>query len=94
LAQLPNLSREFSSAQVLIRFCLRMSILVIFAAFGSVDFGRSLGALLWMSVILSALIGAVKREPPFGGMLNYWDEAAAYAAAFSLVSVFNHTVPA
>ena len=94
MAQLPNLSREFSSAQVLIRFCLRMSILVIFAAFGSVDFGRSLGALLWMSVILSALIGTVKREPPFGGMLNYWDEAAAYAAAFSLVSVFNHTVPA
>jgi hypothetical protein len=89
-----DLSRELGSAQVLIRFCLRMSILLIFAAFGSVDFGRSLGALLWMSVILSALIGAIKRETPFGGMLNYWDEAVAYAAALSLVSVFYHSVPA
>jgi hypothetical protein len=93
LAHLPNLSREFGPAQVIIRFFLRMSILVIFAAFGSLGFGRSLGALLWMSIILSAIIGAVKREPPFGGVLNSWDEAVAYAAAFSLVSVFNHTVP-
>jgi len=92
LAQIPNISREFGSAQVLIRFCLRMSILVIFAAFGSVGFGRSLGALLCMSIILSAVIGAVKREPPFGRVLNYWDEAVGYAAAFSLVSVFNHAV--
>ena len=94
MAQLPNLSREFGSAQVLIRFCLRMSILVIFAAFGGLGFGRSLGALLWMSILVSAVIGAFKREPPFGGVLNYWDEAVAYAAAFSLVSVLNHTVPA
>ena len=89
MAQFPNLSREFGPAQVLIRFGLRMSILVIFAAFGGVGFG----ALLWMSIILSVVIGAVKREPPFGGVLNSWDEAVAYAAAFSLVSVFNHTVP-
>ena len=94
MSQLPNLSREFGSAQVLIRFGLRMSILLIFAAFGSLGFGRSLGALLWMSILLSAVIGAVKREPPFGGVLNSWDEAVAYAAAFSLVSAFNHTVPA
>jgi hypothetical protein len=93
LSQLPNVSREFGSAQVLIRFGLRMSILLIFAAFGSLGFGRSLGALLWMSILLSAVIGAVKREPPFGGVLNSWDEAVAYAAAFSLVSAFNHTVP-
>jgi hypothetical protein len=93
VSQLPNVSREFGSAQVLIRFGLRMSILLIFAAFGSLGFGRSLGALLWMSILLSAVIGAVKREPPFGGVLNSWDEAVAYAAAFSLVSAFNHTVP-
>jgi hypothetical protein len=93
LAQFPNLSREFGSAQILILFCLRMSILVIFAAFGSLGFGRSLGALLWMSILLSAVIGAIKREHPFGGVLNSWDEAVAYAAAFALVSVFNHTVP-
>jgi hypothetical protein len=93
LAQLPNLPRELKSTQVLLRFCLRMSILVIFAAFGSIGFGRSLAALLSMSVILSAVIGAIKREPPFDTVLNHWDEAEAYAALFSLISSFNHSAP-
>ena len=42
-----------------------MVILVIFAVFASIGFGRSLVALLWMSTILSAVIGAVRHEPPF-----------------------------
>ena len=79
---------------MLIRFCLRMSILVIFAAFGAIGFGRSLAALLWMSIILSAIIGTIKREQPFGIVLNHWDETAAFAALFALVSSFNHPVPA
>jgi hypothetical protein len=81
------------SAQALVRFCLRTIILVIFAAFGSIGFGRSLAALLWMSIILSAVIGTMKREPPFGTALNHWDETVAYAALFSLVCSFNHAVP-
>jgi hypothetical protein len=93
LAQLPNLPRELKSTQVLIRFGLRMSILVIFAALGSIGFGRSLAALLWMSTILSAVIGAMKREPPFDTVLNHWDETVAYAALCCLVSGFNQTVP-
>jgi hypothetical protein len=67
-----------------------MSILVIFAAFG-IGFGRSLAALLSMSVILSVVIGAMKREPPFDTVLNHWDETVAYAALFSLISSFNHS---
>jgi hypothetical protein len=93
LAQLPNLPRELRSTQVLARFCLRMSILVVFAAFSSIGFSRSLAALLWMAIILCAVIGLVKREPPFGIVLNHWDETVAYAALFSLVSSFNHSVP-
>jgi len=93
LAQLPNLPRELRSTQVLIRFCLRMSILVIFAAFAGIGFGRSLVALLWMSIILCAVVGTMKREPPFDAVLNHWDETIAYAALFSLVSSFNHSVP-
>jgi hypothetical protein len=93
LAQLPNLPRELRSTQVLVRFCLRMSILIVFAAFGSIGFGRSLAALLSMSMVLSAVIGTMKREPPFDTVLNHWDETVAYAALFSLVSVFNHSVP-
>ena len=92
MAQLPNLPPELRSIQVLGRFFLRTIILVIFAAFGSIGFGRSLAALLGMSIILSAVIGTMRREPPFGGVLNYWDETVAYAALFSLVSSFNPSV--
>jgi hypothetical protein len=93
LAQLPTLPQEPRSIQVLIRFCLRASILVIFAAFGSIGFGRSLAGLLWMSIILCAVIGTVKREPPFHTVLNHWDETGAFAALFALVSSFNHSAP-
>jgi hypothetical protein len=70
-----------------------MIILVVFAAFGSIGFGRSLAALLGMSTILSAVIGAMRREPPFDTVLNRWDETAAYAALCCLVSGFNQAVP-
>jgi hypothetical protein len=78
---------------VLVRFFLRMSILVIFAAFASIGFGRGLAGLLWMSIILCAVIGTIKREQPFGAVLNHWDETVAHAALFALVSSFNHAVP-
>ncbi len=84
---------EPRSRQVLIRFCLRMVILVIFAGFGGAGFARSLAALLWMSIIVSALIGAVKREVPFDTVLNHWDETVAYLALCYLVSDFNTAVP-
>jgi hypothetical protein len=93
LAQLPNLPQQLRSVQVIARFSLRMFILALFATFGSVSFGTSLAALLGMSTILSAVIGAMRREPPFDIVLNHWDETVAYAALFSLVSVFNHSVP-
>ena len=69
-----------------------MIILLVFAAFASISFGRSLVALLWMSAILSAVIGAVRREPPFDAVLNHWDETAAYAALCALVSGLSQTV--
>ena len=93
MAQLPNVTRRVKSTEVIVRFCLRMVILVVFAAFGSVGFDRSLTALLWMSTILSAVMAAMKREPPFDRVLNHWDETVAYAALCCLVSGFNHAVP-
>jgi hypothetical protein len=93
LAQLPNLPQYLRSAQVLARFFLRIIILVVFATFGSIGFGRSLVALLWMSTIISAVIGAIKREPPFDTILNHWDETLAYAALCCLVSAFSQAVP-
>jgi hypothetical protein len=93
LAQLRNLSRELKPTQVLIRFVLRMSILVVFAAFASIGFTKGLAALLWMSIILCAVIGTMRREQPFGAALNHWDETVAYAALFALVNSLNHSVP-
>ena len=88
MAQFPNLPQELRSVQVLVRFGLRMIILVAFAVFGSIGFGRSLVALLWMAAILSAVVGALRREPPFDTVLNHWDETMAYAALCSLVIGF------
>jgi hypothetical protein len=71
---------------VLGRFFLRLVILASFAAFGGIGFGRSLAALLWMSVILCAVVGTMRREPVFHAALNHWDEAVAYAALYTLVN--------
>jgi hypothetical protein len=79
------------STQVIVRFCLRMVILVIFAAFGGIGFDRSLTALLWMSTILSAVLATLEREQPLDAVLNHWDETMAYAALCCLVSGFGHS---
>ena len=93
MAQLPNLPQQLISTQVIIRFSLRMIILVAFAAFAGIGFARSFAALLWMSTFFSAVMGAIRREHAFGTVLNHWDETIAYAALFALVSNFNHAVP-
>ena len=89
---LPNFPRKLRSAQVLIRFGVRMFILVVFATFGGIGFGRSLAALLWMSTILSACIAVIRRELPFDAELNQWDETVTYAAMCMLVSGFNQSI--
>jgi hypothetical protein len=85
--QSSDLSPVAKCHQVLIRFGLRIAILFLFAAFSGAGFGKSLAALLWMTIIFSAIIGAVKREPLFTGVLNYWDETVSYAALFALVHI-------
>jgi hypothetical protein len=89
--QLPNRPRELRSNQVLIRFGLRMIIVVVFAALGGIGFGRSLAALLWMSTILCAVIAIIRREPLFDAELNHWDETVSYVAICALVSGLNQS---
>jgi hypothetical protein len=72
---------------VIARFAVRVVLLAAFAAFGSVGFGRSLAALLWMSIILCSAVAVLKREALFGAVLNHWDECAAFGALFALVHV-------
>lgn len=89
---LTNFPSKLGSAQMLIRFCVRLLIPVLFAIFSSIGFGRSLAALLWMSTILCTVIAVIRREPPFDSVLNHWDETVAYAALCMLVSGLNQSL--
>jgi hypothetical protein len=76
-----------SPTRVMARFAVRVALLATFAAFGSVGFNRSLAALLWMSIVLCAVVGLVRREPLFGAALNHWDECVAFGTLFALVHI-------
>jgi hypothetical protein len=93
LAQIQNPPRELNPRQVLLRFGIRISILTVFAAFGSVGFGRSLAALLAMSAILCSIVASVRREAVFSRSLNHWDEAVIYAALYFLCVAIDLSSP-
>ena len=76
-------------ATMAIGLAIVLGVLVVFAAFASISFGSGLAALLWMSIVLCAVIGIVRREQPFGAALNHWDETVAYAALCCLVMGFD-----
>jgi hypothetical protein len=90
MMQLSDFSRKLGSARVLVRG-FRLLILLVFAMFGGIGFGKSLAALLWMSTILCAVIAIIRREPPFDATLNHWDEMVTYAAMCMLVSGLNQS---
>ena len=97
MAQLPNFTQELKSTQlksteVIVRFGLRMIVMVAFAAFGGIGFDRSLTVLLWMSAILSTVLATLEQEAPFDSVLNHWDETLAYAALCCLFSGFGPAV--
>ena len=89
MAQSPNLPRELQSARVIVRFCLRIAVLLVFASFGNIAFVRSFAALLWMSVILSGVMGILRRELLFDTVLNHWDETVVYAGLCCLAGGFS-----
>ena len=84
-----NLTLEWKSVRVIVRFGVRTAILVIFAAFGSIGFARSLILLLWMSAILSVVLAAIKHEGLLDRSLNHWDETTAYVALCCLTIVLS-----
>jgi hypothetical protein len=94
VSQTPNVQRQLTpNAHVIARFSLRMIVLVAFAAFGSIGFGTSLTALLWMSTLLCAIAASVMRELPFYDGLNHWDEMVAFAALCCLVGGHTPVAP-
>jgi hypothetical protein len=84
-----NLTLEWKSIRVIVRFGVRMAILAVFAAFGSIGFTRSLILLLWMSAILSTILATIKREGLLDRSLNHWDETTAYVALCCLTIVLS-----
>jgi hypothetical protein len=93
LAQIQNPPRELSPRQVLLRFFIRIGILIAFATFGGVGFGKSLAALLAMSAILCSVVATVRREAVFPRSLNHWDESVAFAALYFLTVGLGLTSP-
>jgi hypothetical protein len=81
------------SIQVVVRFALRMVILVIFAAFAGTSFAGSMVALLWMSAALCAVAAVMRRELPFRTDLNHWDEMTGYIALCALAGRFALPAP-
>ena len=88
-----NLTREAQTIRVVVRFSLRMIILLVFAMFSSIRFDQILALLLLMSTVLSAVLATIKREQPLASALNHWDEAIAYAALCCLIIAFDHHFP-
>ena len=93
MAELRHSSRELNPYLVLIRFCVRITILLTFAAFSSAGFGMSLAALLAMAALLCTIVATVKREMMFSRALTHWDEAGAYAALYFLCVGLNLSSP-
>jgi len=89
LAHLAHTPAQLKPHQVLLRFGIRTAVLTLFATFGSIGFGRRLAALLWMTIILCAVIGAMRRERVFTAGLNHWDEMVAYTALYCAVMEIN-----
>jgi len=90
----PQYLRQLASFRVLLRFAVRMIVLVSFAAFSGTGFTSGLATLMCMAIVFSSLVAIILRERLFERALNHWDETVAYAAVFSFVGIFAHTAPA
>jgi hypothetical protein len=55
-----------SSAAVVLRFGVRMLILLAFANMGTIGFAKTLESLLAMAAIYCAGVAPLRREAPFG----------------------------
>jgi len=77
-----------------VRFLLRMVVLVIFATFAAASFVGSMMALLWMSALLCAVTAIMRRELPLRAELNHWDEMTSYIALCGLATRFALPAPA
>ena len=75
----PDGLRELAaSVQVVMRFCMRIVILGLFALASRQGFGRMLEGLLAFATFYCMVAATLRRE--VGPSLTHFDEAAAYTA--------------
>jgi hypothetical protein len=82
----PDIPHDLVSAQVVVRFFLRIVVLSIFAALGRQGFGKTIEPLLGLATCYCIVIGGIRREAPLGQALTHYDEAAGYALSAGLAS--------
>ncbi len=71
------------SRQTVVRFCLKVLILLAFSGLQIlVGNPSTFGALVGLSALLSVGLALYSCEVPIAGHLNYWDEACAFGAIF------------
>jgi hypothetical protein len=66
-----------SSTYVVLRFALRLAILIALAFVPQIGFAEAFPRLLLIGSVFCALWGVTEREKPLGPALTHWDEAAA-----------------
>jgi hypothetical protein len=76
MASAPDVPRGIAITRVLVRFSLRMAILICFA--------KTLESLMALAACYCIVIGGFRREFPLGPVLTHYDEAAAYALTAGL----------
>jgi len=84
-----TIPHQLGSSQVLVRFVFRLGLVSTFAVFGPEGFGTVFAALLALSAIFCAVVGALRREAIFGPVLTHWHEAAACAVLGHLVAALS-----
>ncbi len=90
MLQQPPTPELINTARIIVRFGLRLAIVLFCAALAQTSFAYAMAVLLMLSITFCFVWGAVRREPVFGPSLTNWDEAAAYACLASLAFKHSH----
>ena len=75
------------SFHVLIRFGIRLAILIALAFVVQIGFAQAFPRLLLLAGLFCSLWAIVRREAMFGPVLTHWDEAAALIIMSRLAAV-------
>lgn len=84
----PPTPEQIRTVRVIIRFGLRLAIVLGCAAVAQVGFAHAVSVLLTLSITCCAIWGTLQGEPLLGPSLTNWDEAAAYACIAAIALKF------